>query len=313
MLRYIFLLIVLATTGCLQNKPKSDLSIHENKNEFGVLTFNMWVGGEAGKQSLDKSVEVIRASGAKLVGLQEIYGDNPYGPVRNNAEKIAEMLGWNFLDQGGYGILSEFPFLDTAAAKMGVKIKINDDRLVWFFNCHLNYIPYQPYQLARIKYGNFPFISSEKEAVIYADSARGKEVREYLKEIHEKLPEGLPVILTGDFNEPSFQDWTQKAAESNLCQLKVEWPATKAFADIGMTDAFRAFYTDEVQNPGETWSSIDSPGEIHDRIDFIFFKGNELKVTGANTIGLPDGKSGIEIQDYPSDHRAVCVSFLWEK
>jgi len=128
MLRYIFLLIVLATTGCLQNKPKSDLSIHENKNEFGVLTFNMWVGGEAGKQSLDKSVEVIRASGAKLVGLQEIYGDNPYGPVRNNAEKIAEMLGWNFLDQGGYGILSEFPFLDTAAAKMGVKITKKNSR-----------------------------------------------------------------------------------------------------------------------------------------------------------------------------------------
>ncbi len=98
-----------------------------------------------------------------------------------------------------------------------------------------------------------------------------------------------------------------------MCQIKVEWPATKAFTDIGMTDAFRVYYTDEVQNPGETWSSINSPGEIHDRIDFVFYKGNELKVTGANTIGPPDGKSGIEIRDYPSDHRAVCVSFLWEK
>lgn len=307
------IIIILFTTGCLQNKTKSDLSIHENKNEFGVLTFNMWVGGEAGKLSLDKSVEVIRASGAKLVGLQEIYGYNPDGTTRNNAAKIAEILDWNFLDQGGYGILSEFPFLDTASARKGVKIKISDNRFAWFFNCHLNYIPYQPYQLAKIKYGDFPFISSEKEAVTYADSARGTEVREYLKEIQEILREGLPVILTGDFNEPSFQDWTQKAAESDLCQIKVEWPATKAFTDIGMTDAFRVYYTDEVQNPGETWSSINSPGEIHDRIDFVFYKGNELKVTGANTIGPPDGKSGIEIRDYPSDHRAVCVSFLWEK
>jgi len=313
MLRYICILIVLTATGCLQNKTKPDLSIHENKNRFGVLTFNMWLGGEAGQQPLSKSVEVIRASGAKLAGLQETYGYNADGTTHDNAAKIAAILGWNYLDQGGYGILSESPFLDTASAKMGVKIKINDDRFVWFFNCHLNYIPYQPYQLASKKYGDFPFISSEKEAVFYADSARGAQVKEYVKEIQEKLREGLPVILTGDFNEPSFQDWTQKAVENNLCQLKVQWPATKAFTDIGMADAFRVFYPDEVQNPGKTWSSINSPGEIHDRIDFIFFKGDQLKVTGAGTIGPPDVKSGIEIQDYPSDHRAVSVNFLWKK
>lgn len=310
-LRYI--LIFLLLTACSHDKKKSDLSGTQNSNSFGVLTFNMWQGGEAGGQPPDSSIKVIRNSGAKIVGLQEIYGYAPDGSSHNNAAKIAGIMGWNLLDQGGYGIMSEYPFSKITPSKKGVKIEISRNRYIWFFNCHLNYIPYQPYQLANIKYGDFPFISDEKEAVAYADSARGTEVREYIIEILNIMTEGWPVLLTGDFNEPSFQDWTRKAVNNNLCRLKVEWPSTKAFHGIGLVDAFRMIYPDEVKNPGKTWSSLDSPGEIHDRIDFVFYKGDQLIVSEAKTLGFPDGISGMGIEGYTSDHRAVYVNFQWRK
>ena len=72
------------------------------------------------------------------------------------------------------------------------------------FNCHLYYIPYQPYQLNGIPYGDYPFIDTEEEAVRFANEARREEVTRYQKDIQQVMKEGYPVFLTGDFNEPSF-------------------------------------------------------------------------------------------------------------
>ena len=71
------------------------------------------------------------------------------------------------------------------------------------FNCHLYYIPYQPYQLNGIPYGDYPFIDTEEEAVWFANEARREEVTRYQKDIQQVMKEGYPVFLTGDFNEPS--------------------------------------------------------------------------------------------------------------
>jgi exonuclease III len=282
-----------------------------NGDTLRVLTFNMWLGGEAGKQPLDKSLEVIRTSRAKIVGLQEACTYRREGSVQNdNGRKMAEVLGWNYFSQGSSGILTAYNIVDTTENGLGVKLQFKDDRFIWFFNCHLFHIPYQPYQLAGKRYGDFPFIGTEEEAVAFAESARGDEVKKYAGEIRQILHEGWPVILTGDFNEPSFFDWTQKAVDANLCPLKVEWPSTRFFYNLGLKDAFREFYPDEVEHRGESWSSIDTTGEIHDRIDFVLYKEKLLKVTCAKTIGFKDGKSDVGIDGYPSDHRAVCVSFL---
>ncbi len=39
-----------------------------------VMTFNLWEGGDAGKQPLSQTLEVIRAAKADVVGLQETLG-----------------------------------------------------------------------------------------------------------------------------------------------------------------------------------------------------------------------------------------------
>jgi len=313
MLKNISIIILSLCCACSTGVKKTGTT-DSDRDTLRVMTFNMWLGGDGGGQPPEKSAEVIRVSEAKIVGMQETRSYNKGGTVfSDNALKITRNLGWNYFSQGDYGILTAYAIVDSTKNKLGIKLKIGSNRYLWVFNCHLFYIPYQPYQLAGKPYGNFPFIKTEEEAVHFAKSARGKEVDEYIREIKPILSEGWPVLLTGDFNEPSFLDWATTAAKAGLCKLKVEWPATKAFSDIGFSDAFRVMYPDEVKYPGETWSSIDAPGEIHDRIDFVFYRGKQLKVVNARTIGFKDGKSGIGVNDYPSDHRAVTVNFEWIK
>jgi hypothetical protein len=46
----------------------------ENDETLCVMSFNLWQGGEEGKQPLVQSIKVIEAANADAVGLQEIRG-----------------------------------------------------------------------------------------------------------------------------------------------------------------------------------------------------------------------------------------------
>jgi hypothetical protein len=131
------------------------------------------------------------------------------------------------------------------------------------------------------------------------------------------MASGNPVFLVGDFNEPSHLDWTQEAANEGLnFGMKVNWPTSRSVTDAGLIDAFRQVRPDEVNDRGETWTpgypapNIDS-NEVHDRIDFVYYKGNNTAPVNAELLGYDDsdGNTDIELQPYPSDHRAVVVEF----
>jgi hypothetical protein len=47
-----------------------------------IMSFNLWHGGDAGRQPLDQTVEVIKQSQADMVGLQETAGLAPEGQQR---------------------------------------------------------------------------------------------------------------------------------------------------------------------------------------------------------------------------------------
>src|SRR5262245_6035933 len=55
-----------------------------------VMTFNLWHGGDAGKQPLERTVEVIKQAQADLVGLQETEGLAAEGPRPDRAAEIAK-------------------------------------------------------------------------------------------------------------------------------------------------------------------------------------------------------------------------------
>lgn len=255
---------------------------------------------------------MIRAARADIVGLQETRGSARDGRRSDAGAELAKLLGWNYQAQdGSSGILSRFPILSQTPARHGVVIRLADGRDIHFFNAHLNHAPYQPYQLLNIPYADAPFIKTAGEAVREASRARGKQVASLLTDMSDALAGGNPVFLTGDFNEPSHQDWTDRAAKAGKCPLPVAYPSTLALANAGLRDAFRTAQPDEIARPGHTWSSLthpDDPKDRHDRIDFILFAGKALGVKRCEIVGESGEYADIVVAPYPSDHRAVVAT-----
>lgn len=275
-----------------------------------VMSFNLWHGGDAGKQSFDQTVAVVKESQADIVGLQETDGLNAAGKVRpDHAIKLAQRLGWHYLDQGGRtGIISRFKIVASTREKWGAKLELSSGQQLYIFNAHLAHSPYQPYQLLRIPYGKVAFLTTADEAVRAATDARGGQVKRLLAEVKAVLPEGLPVFITGDFNEPSHLDWTTAAVTAKYCPLEVPWPSTKAIDAAGFVDAYRGVHPDPVKRRGLTWTpttQATDPKDRHDRIDFVFVGGAKSKVRTAQIVGEAREFADIIVTPYPSDHRAV--------
>ena len=279
-----------------------------------VMSFNIWVGGDAGKQPLSQTAEVIRTAKADVIGLQETggYAKQKGAAAPDHGRKLAEMLGWHYLDQGERtGILSRFPIVTNTPRKWGATIRLPSGREVRMFNAHLMHAPYQPYQLVGIPYANGRFIKTADEAISEARKARGEQVAQLLSELKPALATGQPVFLTGDFNEPSHLDWTKRAASAGKCPIAVEYPSTLAVTRAGMRDAYRAAWPDEVAQPGWTWTPTtkpDDPKDRHDRIDFVFFSGANVTVKRCDIVGESEAAAHIMVQPYPSDHRAVVAT-----
>ena len=292
------IVLLLVFVGCSSQKTT-------NPQEIRVMSFNIWLGG--GK-SLEATARVIQESRADIVGIQESSHNNV-----NGAFRIADSLGWySYITEGSPSIISRYAIADTSSLGYGVKIQIDETHFVWMFNIHLMYCPYEPYQLNGIEYCGAPLLSTADEAVASAWNTRGVEVMKIVQDIQEAKKEGYPIFLTGDFNEPSCLDWTDKAVAAGLCKMKVQWPATNAFINnAGMKDSYRILFPDEVVKTGHTWTSLPVPDgarELFDRIDFVMFYGDVIPVNSL-IIGETGPKSDISFEDYPSDHRAVLSTF----
>ncbi|WP_197528597.1 endonuclease/exonuclease/phosphatase family protein [Aeoliella mucimassa] len=301
MLRTLALLCCIMVCRCIQaDEPAAGQPLR-------IMTFNVW-SGENTTGGRNKLVEIIEASQADIVGLQEM--GNTAG------QQVASALGMYYQQQSGGDIqvLSRFPIVNTTTSGRGVQISLAEQTDVWLFNSHLAAYPYQPYDL---RDGALPM--DEAAVIAAAEAARGATVDSYLGEMQSLLQSGQPVFFTGDFNEPSHLDWTAEAATATLrpYDLQVAYPASSKIVAAGMTDSFRAVRPDEVNDPGYTWTPGYPPpnqsrDEVHDRIDIVYHSGIGVTPSTAEIIGpdYGDGISDIEVAGYNADHRAVVVEYL---
>ena len=271
-----------------------------------IMTFNVWTG-EGTQAGRDKLREIMLASGADIIGVQEL-GDSA-------GRSIAAAMGFHYYQQSGGDIqvVSRYPIVAHSPGNLGVNIALSPTQKVWLFNAHLAAYPYQPYDLQD---GNL--LKNENAVIAAANSARGGQVTTYLNDMANALGSGLPVFFTGDFNEPSFLDWTAEAASATprTFDLKVQYPASKRIVDAGMTDSFRAVRPDEVSDTAYTWTpgypypTITS-NEVHDRIDIIYHAGPGVTATSAFNVGPLDGNPNthLSVAGYNADHRAVVVEY----
>jgi exodeoxyribonuclease-3 len=288
-----------------------------------VMTFNVWGGGANEGKPIDETAAVIRAAGADIVGIQETRQEAPdcsedsCPPAGESvAARLAAALGFHHYEQArandalwANAILSRYPIGAATPNDLGVAIDV-EGRRVFAFNIHLTDFPYQPYQAMGIPYGDAPYLKSGAEAALAAEAARGPGIALLVEDL--KTAEGADAAFVfGDFNEPSHRDWTTRTAAAGRHPFAVEFPSARTVEAQGFTDAYRAAHPDEVDKPGYTWEAISRPADVpvhHDRIDYVFARGEGLAIEQARIFGEKAPQADVVVTPWPSDHRAVAAT-----
>jgi len=288
-----------------------------------VASFNLWGAGANAGESIDQTVAALRVLDADLIALQETRAEGANcneadcpPSDRSLAGELADALGYFVHEQSpshealwANAVLSRHPIVSTLPQDLGVIVEVAGER-VTVVNIHLTDYPYQPYQLTGIDYGDAVPLQDAASAIAAAERARGAALDSVLTVI-DALPPSRLTVLCGDFNEPSHLDWTEAAAALGRHPLAVAFPASRKLVSAGFIDSWRAVHPDERRYPGFTWTPYadrDDPGEHHDRIDFVYVKGDGVRIRSAAVAGESELAADIVVTPWPSDHRAVVAT-----
>lgn len=266
----------------------------QRRSELRVLAWNIWHGGrrDGDQAGIERTIQVIRESGADVVAMQETYG---------SGAAIADGLGFHYyLRSSNLSVMSRYPIVATHDLYQpfrfgGVTLELAPGQRVKLFSLWINHLPDYGEQMT----GDQPLTAAE---LVDADrKIRGKEIDGILATLTEVIAASdvEPLIIAGDFNSPSHLDWT--AATSDLHRdLVVAWPVSVAMERAGFRDAYRRVHPDPRTRPGRTWSPRFRES-WQDRIDYIYFQGKGVRATQARMLDELDPR-------WPSDHAAVLAT-----
>lgn len=163
----------------------------------------------------------------------------------------------------------------------------------------------------------------EAQAQPYRFTPRPQAIRMALSALAPALADRdlIPIVMGGDFNSLSHLDWTgRNGSAERHCGRSVVWPVSKAMADAGFTDAWRAVYPDEAADYGVTAPMPGAVGDIPKprvRIDYVYSAGRGVKPVAAELISGPYHKPftwrGRDFTAFPSDHAALLVTYETEE
>ncbi|MCX8501490.1 MAG: endonuclease/exonuclease/phosphatase family protein [Alphaproteobacteria bacterium] len=304
------------------------LSAAARAETLTLLSFNMRGAGANDQKSIDETVAVIKATGAEIIAAQETVpepepcdaGNCVAGDLsQSRAKAIAAALGYFYHEfkhnqphHWADAVFSKYPIGKETPNGVGVEITVKGEKIV-VYSMNLPDAPYQPYQILKIPYGSYPFVTSAVEAISFAKQARGEALKLLTADIASQGDARAQFVM-GDFNEPSHLDWTVAAVAAKLQPMVIEFPFSKALSDLGFVDSFRAIYPAVVAKPGFTWTPTTEPTDPedhHDRIDFILVRGKGVSVTAAGIVGEKSPEADLVVTPWPSDHRATLAKVKW--
>ncbi|WP_367279542.1 endonuclease/exonuclease/phosphatase family protein [uncultured Rikenella sp.] len=276
-----------------QTAPLTDPFLPRRLDTLRIMGFNIWHGGnETGAVAGPRRVvDIIRESGAEVVGLIETYG---------SGARIADELGYYFyLHSSNLAILSRYPI--EAAEDIfrpfncsAVTIRVSATQTIRYINLWLHYLPSTDSQLRdrvpvdSILRGEWSTRASELKQILAEASAAGL------------LDDTRPTFLSGDFNIASHLDWTP-ATKKHHSGYVIPWPTSRLMEEAGFRDSFRERWPNPATHPGDTWSPV-SKDELQYRIDFIYYRGPGVRVVDSRTIDTHPVR-------FPSDHAALLSVF----
>ncbi|RDA94071.1 hypothetical protein CP533_5293 [Ophiocordyceps camponoti-saundersi (nom. inval.)] len=274
-------------------------------DRIGVLSFNMWFGGTQVNDYHRKQVKYLVDSNVDIVGLQESGG--------GHAIRLGQALGWDSWQGRDAGIISRYPMVEkfnATQAAGSARIALDGDASqVIFWNAHLGYTPYGPY--------DFCFDKMTLDAVMQRENESGRtpQILEIMDRMKPQLAntDRLPVLLTGDMNAPSHLDWTNATSKQHCGVGAVPWPSSEEPIKGGLVDSYREIHKDPAADPGITWSPIyltnDGRPEPMDRIDFVYHKGLDVVDSVHEVVGQPRPEPDHKDNEWTSDHAAVRTIF----
>ena len=317
--------------------------------EVSFMQFNVWQEGTSVTNGMAYIKNVIAEANPDIVCFTEVrnYSGDWTQKIIDSLATVGLTYNRGYLSGADVSIISKYPitasgpFLEDAVSLFNVDI---DGSPIVVGAAHLDYTYYACYLPRGYSCGgSSPYSGwdqigkpNPRPVTNLADitaqnlgSQRDEQIAAFLAQV---AGESNPVILMGDFNEPSHQDWT--ANQANMFDhngVVMEWHSTKSLIDNGFTDAFREVYPDEVVNPGITWPAVATgtgstswtpKSDERDRIDYIFHKGTNVTAKSAAIVGpkaafVNDVASTANSENdnfvadqlpWPSDHKAVLAT-----
>lgn len=317
---------------------------------FKVLQFNIWQEGTVVPGGYEGVVSQIIQSEADFVTLSEVrnYKDTRFCDRIVQSLKDSGLVFYSFYSDDS-GILSRYPIIDSTTV-----YPLNDDhgsayralidmngQEVALYTTHLDYLNCTYYDVKGYDGSTWkkrsPMVDLDSILANNVRSKRDDGIKAIIDHAKEDRANNRIVLIGGDFNEPSHQDWTEQTKDMfSRHGMVVPWTISKMLADEGYVDTYRSIYPDPATHPGITFPADNPLMEINrltwapdederERIDFIYYapiKGLEL--TNVVVWG-PDGSiayservkentaDAFEVGKgvWPTDHKAVLATFTF--
>lgn len=320
-----------------------------NENKVDFVAFNIYHEGTKVDNGFNQIKEIIIKLKPDIIGFTEVRNyDGDWTTKIQNVLKESNKNYFRGYAGGDISLLSRYPIIDSVLTGNGSIGKFTIDikgKIITVAVAHLDYTQYACY-LPRGYFGGTPNwneiidkkgqlkpIKSLDSILSYnLSSQRDEQINSFLKSIQNNT---TPIVLLGDFNEPSHLDWqenTKSLFDHN--GLVVNWQNSIVLKENGFIDSYREIYPDVVKNPGFTWPSSYSKNEStswtpkvdeRDRIDFIYYKGENVSSIKSAIIGPKEyfvrnklSAKGTEKDtflvsalDWPSDHKAVFARLIF--
>lgn len=292
--------VPVCTDDCLPIQITDNSSC--NPSILKVLQWNIWHGGNhLGKDGRERIIDLIKASHADVITMQEGYGSQ---------EMIARGLGFYLQTpspKDNLCMYSRYPFQKIQTKDEFFSnpafITMPGNKKVYVNCCWLRYAYRPEYTCSSANYGMDP------RQWVAEDSLLGlKDIKRLLvNDCYPFIDSSMPVIIGGDFNSASHLDWTKKAASLHYGYVAEGLPISRCMYEEGFKDSFRENHPDEWERGEGTYAVILGQNQ-NTRIDFIYYKGEKIRAVSSKIV-----RTMPEIDDvWPSDHAAVLTTFLIE-
>ena len=264
------------------------------------MTWNIWHGGLHGPKSInfeqdtsytENVLNVIQMEDPDLLLMQETYCCGM---------EIAKEAGFDYSwrSSSNLSIHSKYPIIDTLNIfkpfnSQGAIIDVNGQQFL-FVNLWLHYLP---------DYFNDIKTMSVEDLIQNEYATRLSEIQNIIKEVNVLSDSlNIPIVIGGDFNSGSHLDWIESTKAMHYNKV-IEWPVSKFMTKEGFKDSFREVHNDPTNSLEGTWGFLNDD-IISDRIDYIYFRGEQLTPIESKIV-LEDPPNGF----FNSDHRAISTIF----